>query len=215
MSTRTSNTARTAKEQLLVSNSIDLALEKVDFRPFAGGKLYLEEKYLDCVDKNYVVASIRHRVLRSGAQLVGKPDNADVILEVRSGAVGTNTKDWFLGMPKIALPGPVPLSLPEIKLLARESQKGVAKLGIVAYDAKTGRRVGPGGVSIAQSDDNNWFFMGAGPYQNGSIRKELSRSVRDQTIQDRLPTTVAFDDIGGSKTGGSGKVRLTSGRDRH
>ena len=213
VSTRTSNTARTAKEQLLISNSVDRALEKVDFRPFAGGTVFLEEKYLDCVDKNYVVASIRHRVLRAGGRLVKKSDAADVILEVRSGGVGTDTKDWFLGMPKLALPGPLPLSLPEVKLVARESQKGVAKLGIVAFNAKTGERIGPGGVSIAQSDDNNWFFMGAGPYQNGSVRRELSGAADDQDVRDRMPATVAFEEMSSPKTGRSDKVRLTSGRE--
>lgn len=210
VSTRTSNTARTAKEQLLISNSVDRALEKVDFRPFVGSSIYVEEKYLDCVDKNYVVASIRHRVLRSGAHLVNKPEQADVVLEVRSGAVGTDTKDWFLGMPKIALPGPLPLSLPEIKLIDRKSQNGIAKLGIVAYEAKTGQRIGPGGVSVAQSDDNNWFVLGMGPYQNGSVRTELSGSTRDQGVRDKLPTTVAFGDMGTLKTRDSSKVRLTS-----
>ena len=58
-STRQSNTARTAREQLLVSNAVDQALAKVDFAPFRGLQVLVEEKYLDCVDKGYVIGSIR------------------------------------------------------------------------------------------------------------------------------------------------------------
>ena len=65
-SANSSNTARTAKEQLLISNSVDQALAQVDFRPFRAETVFLEDKYLDCVDKNYIVASLRHRLLRDG-----------------------------------------------------------------------------------------------------------------------------------------------------
>ena len=57
-----SDTARTGVEQLLISSSIDRALDKVDFRPITNAKVYVEQKYLDCVDKNYVISSIRHRL---------------------------------------------------------------------------------------------------------------------------------------------------------
>ena len=113
--TATSNTARTAKEQLLISNSVDQALETTDFTPLARRKVFLEEKYLDSVDQKYIVGSIRHHVFRAGAALVDKAEDADVILEVRSGAVGTESNTSFLGMPAISLPGPLPVSLPEVR----------------------------------------------------------------------------------------------------
>ena len=87
----TTNTARTSTEQLLISNAVDRALDKVDFTPFSGRAVYLEEKYIDCVDKNYVIASLRHRLLASGATLVAA-DAAELIVEARSGGVGTATR---------------------------------------------------------------------------------------------------------------------------
>ena len=194
-STKTSNTARTAQEQLLISNSIDQALSKVDFSAFQGSKVFIDEKYLECVDKPYVVGSVRHRVLRSGARMVEKADEADVIMEVRSGGVGTASSDMFVGTPQLSVPGPFPLALPEVRLMSKQSQIGVAKIGIVAYDAKTRQMIGDGGVTLAKSEDKNWYLLGIGPYRNGSIREELSNGLKTPpAANEPLPYNVAFDD---------------------
>lgn len=191
-SAKSSNTARTGKEQLLISNAVDQSLDTVDFRPFAHRKVFVDEKYIDCVDKNYVVGSIRHRVLRQGGTLVSKREDADVVIETRSGAVGTDTSESFVGIPEITLPGM--LTLPEIRLLTKSSQQGTAKIGLVAYDAKTSQVLGDGGLSVARSDDNNWYVFGVGPYQNGSVRQELQRASYSRVGQPhmQLPTQVAF-----------------------
>ena len=42
--TSTSNTARTAKEQLLLSNAVDQSLDKVDFTPLYGQKVFVDDK---------------------------------------------------------------------------------------------------------------------------------------------------------------------------
>ena len=120
--TQTSNTARTATEQLLISNAVDQALDKVDFQSFRGRTVYLEEKYIDCVDKNYVIASLRHRLLASGATLAPAADGAEVVVEARSGAVGTSSSESFVGTPEIALPGM--LTIPEVRLITRTRQEG-------------------------------------------------------------------------------------------
>lgn len=194
-STKTTNTARTAQEQLLISNSIDQALDKVDFAAFNGAKVHIDEKYLECVDKQYLIGSVRHRVLRSGASLVEKADDADIVVEVRSGGVGTNTSDMFIGSPELAVPGPFPISLPEVRLLSKQAQMGIAKIGIVAYDAKTRELLGEGGLTMAQSDDSNWYVLGIGPYQNGTIKQEIANGLNTQpNVYQSLPYNVAFDD---------------------
>ena len=104
-STSTSNTARTAKEQMLLSNSVDQSLDKVDFTPLYGQRVFVDDKYLECVDKPYIVGSVRHRVLRAGGVLASAADTADVHMEIRSGGVGTDTSQSYLGTPEIALPG--------------------------------------------------------------------------------------------------------------
>ncbi|MBM4001449.1 MAG: hypothetical protein FJ297_18265 [Planctomycetes bacterium] len=171
---RTSDTARTAIEQLLISNAIDQTLARVDFAPMRDRSVYVQEKYLDGVDKNYVAASVRQRVLSSGAKLVDAEKDADIVLELRSGGIGTDRTESFIGVPHVAAPGPIPVQIPEIQLVNNKKQTATAKIGIVAYDAKTRHVIGDGGTSLARAEDNNWFFFGAGPYNSGQVKDEVT-----------------------------------------
>jgi len=206
---RQSNTARTAREQLLISNAVDQALSKVDFASFQGQRVLVEEKYLDCTDKGYVIGSIRHRLMLNGASIAAKPEEADVVMELRSGAVGTDDADSYLGIPQIVLPGM--LTLPEVKLVTRTRQSALAKIGLVAYDAKSHQLLGAGGVSSSQSDDNNLFVLGIGPFQSGTAREELNNTTSRQVNQPHqpLPTTVAFSPSSGEAAGSPGRLQLT------
>lgn len=191
-STKTSNTARTATEQLLISNAVDQALDKIDFRAFSGHTVFLDDRYVDCIDKQYVISSVRHRILHQGAVLVGKPEDAEVLVEMRTGVVGTDIADSFLGIPEVTLPGM--LTLPEVRVLTRQVQTGTAKLGIVAVDAKTKEVLGEGGMTLARSDTNSWFVAGIGPFKSGSINGEVDRMTTGPSAfrRDQLPSTVAF-----------------------
>ena len=190
--TSTTNTARTSTEQLLVSNAVDRALDKVNFTPFAGSRVFLDEKYLEGVDAKYLVASARHRVLHAGGTLVDKADDADVLVELRSGGIGTASSDAFIGTPEIGLPGM--LTIPEVRLVERKRQQGAAKIGMVAMDARTRQILGGGGVTLDQSDDSKWFVMGVGPWQSGSVREEVATRTSGQAAVKRqaLPTAIAF-----------------------
>jgi hypothetical protein len=191
-STVTSNTARTAKEQMLLSDAVEKSLSKVDFSPLRNQQVFVDEKYLECVDKPFVVGSVRHQVMRHGGRVVDAADAADVVMELRSGAVGTDTTESYLGTPEIALPGM--LTIPEIRLTERKAQYGYAKLGMVLYDAKTRQVLGDGGMAMAESDDNNWYVFGVGPIQNGTLKENVkqARSGTPGMHRRRTPTMVAF-----------------------
>jgi hypothetical protein len=198
--TTTSNTARTAKEQLLLSSAVDQSLDKVDFTPLYGQRVFLEEKYMECVDKNYVLGSLRHRILRAGGSFAASADDADVVMEARSGGVGTDNSEMFIGVPE--LPLPAGMSTPEIRLAERKTQYGYSKIGLVIYDAKSKAILGDGGMTLAQSDDQNWLVLGMGPIQDGSLKSEVAvaRRVPHGIRATRLPTQVAFDSPNGTDT---------------
>lgn len=172
--TRTSDTARTAMEQLLISNAVDQSLDKFHFASLYGRKVFIEEKYLDCVDKGYLLGSIRERILVSGGSIVAKAEESDVTLEIRSGGLGTDNLEAYVGTPNISVPGIMPVELPEIKFWNRKSQMGTAKIGILAYETKTGMHFAHGGQALARSDDNKWFILGIGPFQDGTVRNEVN-----------------------------------------
>lgn len=208
-STKTSNTSRTAMEQLLISNAVDQSLNRVDFQPLAGRSVFLDTSYVDCVDKNYIIASSRDRILQADAKLVGKAEDAEVIVEVRTGAVGTDQSETYVGVPELALPGPIPVAIPQLKLWSKSTQTGTAKIGLVAYEAKSRQMLGRGGTTLARSDDSNTFFFGMGPYQSGSVRSEVSRQL-GRPEWHPIPEAIAFGPL---KTGEPARLRLAASDD--
>ena len=189
--TKESDTARTGVEQLLVSSAIDLALDKVDLRPISGAKVYLEEKYLDCVDKNYVIVSLEDRLLRSGCMLVGKPEEADVVVHVTSGGVGTDRQEKYVGISEVPLPPPSPISIPQVSLLSRSRANGTARLRVVAYDVKTRRPVLGGDAVLARSDFKSWKVLGAGPVESGTVPSELAKAEPPTNSSGATPSVLA------------------------
>jgi len=184
-STRLTDTSRSGMEQLLISSAIDSSLDKVDFECLAGASVFLDERFLDCTDKKYVVGSIRQRIFRVGCRLVDKADEADIVVELYSGAVGTDRSEGFIGTPAVSLPGPVPFQLPEVKLLSQTSQYGTAKIGIVAYDAKTRQALSAGALSRARSENSNWTILGFLPYNSGTLRDEVALTRRLKAAEQR------------------------------
>lgn len=169
-----SNTARTGTEQLLISTAVDRTLDKINLAPLRGAKVLVEEKYLDCTDKNYVIVSLRQRVLRAGGTLVDKAEEADAILEVASGAVGTDHNDSYVGVPPIPLAMPSPISIPKLTLYERTKAMGTVRLRILAYDVKTRRPIVDGDAQLARADYRHWDVLGIGPAPGGTLPNELT-----------------------------------------
>lgn len=190
--TRTTDTARTGMEQLLISNAVDQTMAKTVLPDVAGQKVFLEEKYLDSVDKGYIVGSMRRKILNAGGLLVDKKEDSQVTIELCSGAVGTDNVESFIGSPGLTVPG-LPVELPEIRLYEKKSQFGTAKLNVVAYDTPSGQMVYDGSGTLARADDENWTVLGIGPFQEGSVRSELNRNTADTDFTARVANTIDFD----------------------
>lgn len=185
-----SDTSRTGLEQLLVSSAIDRSLNKIDWTPIRGAPVFVETKYLDCVDKNYVIVGVHQRLLANGCTLVDKAEDSAVVLEIGSGAVGTDRQDTFLGIPEISLPASQ-ISLPRMAIFSREKANGTAKLAIVAYDTKSKRPVINSGTQIARSDHKDWSILGAGPVISGSVPAEVYAQTGESDSMLSAPSAMA------------------------
>ena len=194
--TKETDTARTGIEQLLISSAVDDALDKIDLTPIRGAKVHLEEKYLDCVDKNYVIVAMQERLFANGCVLAAKPEEADVIMHVTSGGVGTDRQEKYVGISEIPLPPPSPIMIPQVSILSRTRANGTAKLRIVAFDAKSRMPVIRGDAVLARSDFKSWKVLGAGPVESGTVPSDIIAATGErETIMD-MPTEIA----GKSKT---------------
>ena len=171
---KTTGTARSGTEQLLLTNAWDTALQKVDFRPLTGVPVYLDTTNVAAVDQGWVVSSLRQALLMQGVLLRDKPEKAQWIVEARVGAYGTNEQNWLLGVPQLSIPptltGVPQGTIPEIPLVKKSDQEGVAKLALFAYDRSSGQIVWSSGTLLAIATSKDVYVGGLGPFQSGSIR---------------------------------------------
>jgi uncharacterized protein DUF6655 len=171
---KTTGTARSGTEQLLLTNAWDSALQKVDFRPMTGVPVYLDTTNVSAVDQGWVVSSLRQALLTQGVLLRDKPEKAQWIVEARVGAYGTNEQNWLLGIPQLSIPptvtGVPQGTIPEIPLVKKSDQQGVAKLALFAYDRTSGQLVWSSGTMLAVATAKDVYVGGLGPFQTGSIR---------------------------------------------
>jgi hypothetical protein len=174
-STRTSNTVRTATEQMLISDAIDRTVDAIDFGPLARRTVFFDDsKLVEVVDRGYLVSSLRQHMLASGLVLKDARDQAEFVVEPRAGAVGTDNHDLLFGVPALQLPqvpvaAAMPAAIPEIPFAKRRDQRGVAKVAVFAYRRETGEPVWQSGIVIHKSTANDIWVLGAGPFQRGTI----------------------------------------------
>lgn len=173
-SVKTSGTARTGTEQLLLTNAWDSALNRVDFRPLTGVPVYLDSQHVNAVDQGWVISSIRQALLAQGVLLREKREQAQWVVEARVGAYGTDSSNWLLGVPQTTVPptltGVPTGTIPEISLVKKSNQQGVAKLALFAYDRTSGQMVWQSGTMVATSNAKDIYIGGVGPIQSGTIR---------------------------------------------
>lgn len=175
--TRMTDTGRAASEMLLISQAVDEAVAKVDFSPLDGQTVFLDASAVDkdVVDRGYLVSVVRQQLLAHGALLQEDRPKAAYVVEVRSGGIGTDRHSLLVGTPSVTLPAIVPgvpgASIPEIALVKKSDQRGVAKIGVFAYNRQTGRALWQSGTVEAVSRAQDTWVFGAGPYSRGTIRK--------------------------------------------
>lgn len=173
-SVKTSGTARTGTEQLLLTNAWDRALQKVDFRPLTGVPVFLDTTNVNAVDQGYVVSSLRQALLTQGVLLRPKAEQAQFIVEARVGAYGTDSYDWMVGIPQTTIPQTVTGlpsgTIPEIAMAKKTDQIGTAKLALFAYDRASGKVIWTSGDQIDKATAKDMYIGSVGPIQSGTIR---------------------------------------------
>jgi hypothetical protein len=169
--TRTSDSKRTATEQLMVSSAIERAVARIDCSPLAGRRVFLDASFMDDVgDGKYLISTLRHQLLASGCLLADKADTAEVIVEARAGAIGTDRSDLVVGIPgtTVAVKGNE-VTMPDVSIAKRSEQRAVAKISLHAYERESGRPVWQSGIENMASHVRDRWLFGAGPFQDGEI----------------------------------------------
>ena len=176
---RVTDPARTATEQFLLSQAAVEAVTPLSFEVLHGRKVFVDSSYFAPVEKDFVLGEIRAKLLSSGVQIVTKREEAQIIIEVRSGGVGIDRYESLLGIPALLAPSGAAsaasgtpmatLITPELAISKKIKQVGFASVSYVAYWADTGEVVASFGPTIGKTYREDWWFLGCGPKSVGNI----------------------------------------------
>lgn len=133
---------RTATEQLLISHAAEQAANKLNIPLPPGTRVFLKPAGFGGEDGEYAVSALRASLSAHRMALALRPDDADVVIEVRKAAMSIDEMNRLIGIPAVTLPNVAALSsftVPEIAIYSRKDRTGIAEFLLFAYDAKTGK----------------------------------------------------------------------------
>lgn len=168
---------RSATEQLLISTAADHAVEEIKLDIPPGAKVFVDAANFDGIDSKYAVGALRDRILRLGGHLVSERVLADMVVELRSGALSVDQSQSLVGIPKFDVPIPLagPLGFPEIALFKKSERRGVAKFAATAYGMKDGEGRGSTGPRYGFSHDTHWVLFFFFSWSSGDVLPEENK----------------------------------------
>ncbi|HUN51332.1 MAG TPA: DUF6655 family protein [Candidatus Sulfotelmatobacter sp.] len=158
---RETNPPRTATEELLISTAADRAAERLAPAIPPGTKVFVDASYLDGTDAKYATAVLHDRLLRLGVHLMPDRKSAEMVVELRSGALSINEHSFLIGIPSFPIPIPLAgtVEFPEIALYKRVEREGIAKFAATGYDAKSGGLKDSAAAQFGLSHDIDWVLL--------------------------------------------------------
>lgn len=178
-----------ATDQLIAGDAVDRSVAQIDFRLFTGKKVFLDTQFVNktvpgvgFVTSDYIVSSIRQKMMCDGCLLQEKIEQADFIVEMRIGALGADGHEIVFGMPPnnyasiaasvspTSSPAAAILpSMPELSVAKKDDQMAAAKVALFAYNRHTREPIWQSGISESRSVVADRWFFGAGPFQKGNV----------------------------------------------
>jgi hypothetical protein len=157
----TTNPARSATEQLLLSTATDHALQSANLQLFSNQKVFLDTTYFDSYDSKYALGTIRDALSRHGVKLEDSITNSDIVIEARSGALSTDNSSYLLGIPNIGVPIPLSgtIQTPELAFYKSETQSSTAKIALLAYAKESRAHIYSSGPLDGKSHNNHFKLL--------------------------------------------------------
>jgi hypothetical protein len=180
---RVTDPPRSATELFLLSGAASEAIAQLSADSLRDRQVYVDTQYLSdarqtATELSFLVGELRAKLLQSGVRIVEKRDQAEIVLEVRSGGVGVDRLEFLLGIPAsyfstffssaVGTNG-VPFATPELALLKSTKQSGFAGVAFVAYVAKTGELIAASGPFVGRTKREDFWIFGAHTRAVGDI----------------------------------------------
>ncbi|HEX4124935.1 MAG TPA: DUF6655 family protein [Tepidisphaeraceae bacterium] len=185
---RVTDPYQTADQQFLMSVAVQKAVAQLSTDMLRDRTVYMDTEYLNFAlppsqyivrpnpapfEQSFLIAELRAKLLKSGVRLMPTKEQAQVILEVRSGGISVDHEEYLLGIPSIFLPGDtgtaVSVTTPELSILKSTKQYGYASVAFVAYLQKTGEVLALSGPFVGTTKREDYWLFGTGPNTVGNI----------------------------------------------
>ncbi|MEX2673630.1 MAG: DUF6655 family protein [Phycisphaeraceae bacterium] len=200
---RTSDPPRTATEQFLLSRAARDAVEPLGLEPFAQRRVYVDQPRIQggtAEDRRFMIGQLRARLLEHDAYLVETPEQAEVILEFRSGGLGIDRNEMKIGAPPNTaaigirlLGGPsVNILHPEMNLVHARRQWGASSAAIVSYWKDTGDVHAFAGPYVGRSMLEYWKVILLGSRTISNVATTIDPMKLD--TEDLMQTTPTPDE---------------------
>ncbi len=157
---RTTQSTRTAVEQLLISESTvrSLSEKSNEILPIpSGSKVTLNTSGLT-PDQALLQEILTGWLGQQGYLIQKDKKNATYRIDVIVGAMGTEEDGTFIGLPPIHSQI-IPFSLPELAFYKSENQTGYVKFNMNFFEMLTGKFVGSSPNFLADSYHNNYTLL--------------------------------------------------------
>ena len=158
-----SQTARTATEQLLLSQAIERSLHDLSVPLPEGSTVVVETVGLAVPptafipsDLNYARDTVAGRFGQLGFRIHPQKEEAKYIARVLVQSLGTVQGETFLGMPSVAI---LAIAVPELTLYKAQFQSGYMRYSIDIYEAATGRSIRSTPWYTGSSYYNQYTFL--------------------------------------------------------
>lgn len=192
---RVTDPPRTATEQFLITTAAGESIDQLSAELLRDRRVFVDTQYIipswqttkeqtfaidasayrSAEDKGFLVGELRARLMKAGIRVAEKREDAEVILEIRSGGLGIDREEFLLGLPSVyiqpregASPA-APSVSPEIAIVKSTKQFGFASVGFVAFWRDTGELLFQSGPFIGRTKREDWWFFGWGPQTDGDI----------------------------------------------
>ncbi|MDX9999634.1 MAG: hypothetical protein RBS50_16905 [Phenylobacterium sp.] len=139
--------SRTATEQLLVSRAVERAAAEFSLALPRDARVFLDSSAFRGEGADYAASAIREALLAQGNAIASRRADADVIVEVRLGALSIDKTQRIVGIPRLTLPissNFTNVTVPELSAYSRRDRTGVAEFSAFAYEAATGKPIALG-----------------------------------------------------------------------
>jgi hypothetical protein len=184
---RVTDPMETADQEFLESEATRIAINQIATDQLRDRTVFVDPTFLSIVQENtpplsfkqtpqpylFLLAELRAKLLLSGARLTDKKEDAEIIVEARTGGISVNHQELLVGLASITIPtegvASIPITTPELAILKSTKQYGYASVAFVAYWRDTGEIAASSGPFVGKTAREDYWILGFGPNTVGNI----------------------------------------------